>query len=72
MADRDSSSIRVDACRIVRDAELSQHSECLRRERFIELDHIDVAEGQSSALEDNAGRRHWADSHDAGRNARNG
>ena len=44
MAKRDRAAVRIDVLGIIGKAKLTQAGQRLRRERLVELDHIEVAE----------------------------
>src|SRR6184192_416621 len=51
MADRDGAAIRVDPAVAEIDFEAAQTGQHLRREGFVDLDHVDVLQRQTGALE---------------------
>ena len=69
MAERDRAAVHVQAIRI--DRQLAQAGEHLRRERFVQLDEIDLIERQPGLLQDLLHGRHRPDAEllglDAGR-----
>src|SRR4051812_37835613 len=70
MTERNRTAVRVDVLGVVRNAELGQAGEPLRRKSFVQPDQIEVADLATEPLHQLAGRRHRPNSHDAGRNAR--
>src|SRR6185437_14196516 len=65
MAKRDGAAIEI-GFRLV-DAELAHAGERLRGEGFIDLDDVDVLDGEAGALQRLLRRRDRADAHDLGR-----
>ena len=49
---RDRAAIRVDVWRVVGDAEIAEHGEGLRGERFVELDDVHLRQSQTGARQD--------------------
>src|SRR6185437_14301402 len=72
MAERDRAAMRVDEIGIFLDAELTQASDTLRGEGFIELDQIEVGDLQPQPLHKLARGRHRADAHDTRRHRSRG
>src|SRR5438309_1407939 len=70
MAERDGAAMRVDVLGIVGKPELAQAYQRLRREGFVDLDQVEVADLELQPLHQFPGRRDWADAHDARRHAR--
>ena len=42
MAERDRPAVWIDACIVIADAELPQYRKALRREGFVQFDHVDL------------------------------
>ena len=70
MTERNRATVRVHAGVIICHTEISQHGEPLRGERFIEFNHVHLAEGQAGECEHFARSRRWPKTHDARRDAR--
>src|SRR6476661_5766244 len=67
MAESDRAAVGVHLRRIVGKAELAEDGETLRRERFVQLDHVEVTDLQPEPLHQLLGGRSRADAHDARR-----
>src|SRR4029077_18066074 len=63
VADRDGAAIRVDPAVGEIDFEAAQAGQDLRRERLVDLDHVDVLQRQAGALQRLFRGRHRAEAH---------
>src|SRR5258706_2258558 len=68
VAEGDRPAVHVDPLAI--EPQLLLDRQVLRRERLVDLEQVDLAQGQTGALQDEADGRHGADPHDARRHAR--
>ena len=64
MSQRNRPAVGVYMCGIVRKAERAHYRQPLRRERFIQFDHADVADLEAQSIEQLFGRRRRTDPHD--------
>lgn len=63
MAERNRAAVRIDARIVVCDTEHPQHHEGLRRERFVQLDRVELIDSHVQAFEQLPGRGRRADAH---------
>ena len=66
VAQGDRAAVRVDVLGVVGQAELPEHGQGLRGERLVQLDHVQVGDGQPVAGQQLLRGRHRADAHDSG------
>src|SRR5579863_10262138 len=69
VADCDCSAVWINVRRIVLQSKLPHHGKSLRRERFVQLDHIHLIERQSCLRQNFFRCWNWPDAHDARGNA---
>src|SRR6185369_11581845 len=65
MAERDGAAVGVLAGIVVGDTELAEDGEALRREGFVQFDHVEVADLEAEPLHQFLRRGCGADAHDA-------
>ena len=66
---RDGPTIGICARVVVGDLELAEHGQALRGESLVELNNVEVGDGQAQPLDQLVGRWRRTDPHDARRNA---